>query len=220
MSSGINTKKFFLYSIIILLFVHFVKEEFIYYLPILGLIYISAFLVIVSENNFSYIKSASFIFYILFLASLIWVGIWTFSFFDNDTIQIKFNFFVYINSLGRLYLMPFLALIFLCFVDKKEDYETILICFLIIFCIGSLSMLLQQIIGGINVLGTFGAPRFLGLAPFPSTLGNITVYGSGVAIAIVICMMNTKINLFLKSFLMAILILGVFLTMQKSIRGD
>ena len=216
MSSASKSKSFLLYSLLFLLSVHFVKEEFSYYLAIVAFVYFVSFLVIFNQKEIVFNRSATFIFYLIFLIALLWVSIWTLNFFNNESVQIKFNIFSFINACGRLFLMPILVLLLINFVNNKNDFDRMLILFIVVFCIGSLSMLLQQFIGGIGVFGTYGPPRFTGLDPFPSSLGNITVYGSGVAIAIIICLLNDKVNLILKSIILSILVLGVFLTMQKS----
>ena len=95
-------------------------------------------------------------------------------------------------------LMPLLVVSIYPLINNKNDFFLLQIIFVIACCIGSLSMMLQQFIGGIDMLGHYGPPRFMGLHTYPSTLGNITIYGSTVALAILITILSKKINFFFK----------------------
>lgn len=205
-----------LFLLVLLLFLHFIKEEFIFYYPLLITAYTFGIFQFLKNQPIQINQSPALNVYLIFICYSIFVVIWTLTFYSIEGNYISFNIFQYLNASARLLLMPLLVLSIYTLVIKKDNFFKLQIFFVIACCIGSLSMMLQQFVGGINMLGNYGAPRFMGLNTYPSTLGNITIYGSVVGIAILITMMNNRIKFFFKSIIFAILFLGVFLTMQKS----
>ena len=205
-----------LFSLVLLLFLHFIKEEFIFYYPLLIAAYTLGVFQFLKNQPVKINQTPVFNVYLIFICYSIFVVIWTLTFYSVEGNYIKFNFFQYFNASARLLLMPLLVVSIYSLIIKKDNFFKLQIFFVIACCIGSLSMMLQQFVGGINMLGHYGAPRFMGLHTYPSTLGNITIYGSVVGLAILITLMNDKIKFFFKSIIFSILFLGVFLTMQKS----
>ena len=210
------TRQFLLISLMSLIFFHFFKEEFPIYYLILSIVYVSSLLFIISDKKIHFYNSPTALFYSILMIFFIWLIVWTLRFYNLENNVITFDFRQYFVGIGRMMLMPLIALIFLKLLSGKEDYEKILFFFIFAYCIGSLTMLLQQFVGNIYFFGNFGPPRFAGLNVYPSSLGNITVFGSGVGMAIVCCFLSDKLNIYLKGAIFSILILGVFLTMQKS----
>ena len=205
-----------LFSLVLLLFLHFIKEEFIFYYPLLIAAYTLGVFQFLKNQPVEINQTPVLNVYLIFICYSIFVVIWTLTFYSVEGNYIKFNFFQYFNASARLLLMPLLVVSIYSLIIKKDNFFKLQIFFVIACCIGSLSMMLQQFVGGINMLGHYGAPRFMGLHTYPSTLGNITIYGSVVGLAILITLMNDKIKFFFKSIIFSILFLGVFLTMQKS----
>ena len=205
-----------LFSLVLLLFLHFIKEEFVFYYPLLIAAYTFGIFQFLKNQPVQINQTPVLNVYLIFICYSIFVVIWTLTFYSIEGNYISFNIFQYFNASARFLLMPLLVLSIYTLVIKKDNFSKLQIFFVIACCIGSLSMMLQQFVGGINMLGHYGAPRFMGLNTYPSTLGNITIYGSVVGIAILITMMNNRIKFFFKSIIFAILFLGVFLTMQKS----
>ena len=205
-----------LFSLVLLLFLHFIKEEFVFYYPLLIAAYTFGIFQFLKNQPVQINQTPVLNVYLIFICYSIFVVIWTLTFYSIEGNYISFNIFQYFNASARFLLMPLLVLSIYTLVIKKDNFSKLQIFFVIACCIGSLSMMLQQFVGGINMLGHYGAPRFMGLNTYPSTLGNITIYGSVVGIAILITMMNNRIKFFFKGIIFAILFLGVFLTMQKS----
>ena len=210
------TNQSILFSLVFLLFLHFIKEEFIFYYPLLIAAYTLGMFQFLKNQPVEINQTPVLNVYLIFICYSIFVVIWTLTFYSVEGNYIKFNFFQYFNASARLLLMPLLVVSIYSLIIKKDNFFKLQIFFVIACCIGSLSMMLQQFVGGINMLGHYGAPRFMGLHTYPSTLGNITIYGSVVGLAILITLMNDKIKFFFKSIIFSILFLGVFLTMQKS----
>ena len=205
-----------LFLLVLLLFLHFIKEEFVFYYPLLIAAYTFGIFQFLKNQPVQINQTPVLNVYLIFICYSIFVVIWTLTFYSIEGNYISFNIFQYFNASARFLLMPLLVLSIYTLVIKKDNFSKLQIFFVIACCIGSLSMMLQQFVGGINMLGHYGAPRFMGLNTYPSTLGNITIYGSVVGIAILITMMNNRIKFFFKGIIFAILFLGVFLTMQKS----
>ena len=212
----LEIKKLLLISLMTLLFFHFFKEEYPIYYFFLSIVYISSLLYVISNKEIYFYNSPTALFYLILMLYFIWLAVWTLRFYSLDNNIINFNLRQYLVGIGRMMLMPLFALIFLKLLSRKEDYEKILFFFIFAYCVGTLTMLLQQFVGNIFFFGNFGPPRFAGLNVYPSSLGNITVFGSGVGMALICCFLTNKLNLFLKGIAVSLLILGVFLTMQKS----
>ena len=184
------TRQFLLISLMSLIFFHFFKEEFPIYYLILSIVYVSSLLFIISDKKIHFYNSPTALFYSILMIFFIWLIVWTLRFYNLENNVITFDFRQYFVGIGRMMLMPLIALIFLKLLSGKEDYEKILFFFIFAYCIGSLTMLLQQFVGNIYFFGNFGPPRFAGLNVYPSSLGNITVFGSGVGMAIVCCFLS------------------------------
>tara|TARA_B100000401_G_C52788668_1_gene712214 strand:+ start:450 stop:1760 length:1311 start_codon:yes stop_codon:yes gene_type:complete len=212
----LEIRKFLLISLMTLIFFHFFKEEYSVYYLLLSIVYISSLLFVISDKEIYFYNSPTALFYFVLMLYFIWLAVWTLRFYNLDNNIIDFDLRQYLVGIGRMMLMPLIVLIFLKLLTKKEDYEKIILFFIFAYCIGTLTMLLQQFVGNIFFFGNFGPPRFAGLNVYPSSLGNITVFGSGVGMALICCFLNDKLNLFLKGIAVSLLILGVFLTMQKS----
>ncbi len=189
----------------------------LYYLFLIAIAFVILLIFVaegkIASNNNKYTKILFYTFYLLLslacLHSLYYLN-------TQLTSNISFNLSTYIIALSRMMLMPSIVFIFAILISSKDYLRNSIKLYIIFFSLGSVSMIVQQFVGQIEIFGDLGPYRFAGLIPYNSSLGNITIYGTGIGVALLITFMHSGFNQMQKYFIILLLIIGVFLTMQKA----
>jgi len=209
-----SLKSFFLYSLLICLTFHFVKDNTNFYYLALIIIYIALFINFIIDNKSYLSNDLAQNVYLFFLLHLLIICVYTLWIYESE-FRDNFSLIHVLTSFGRVMLMPILPLLIVGLFSRIDDFNKIFSYFLLIMCLGTLTMAIQQVIGGLSVFGSSGTPRFAGMIPYSGSVGNITIYGTTAAIPIIIAT-SKRYSAFIKILIIILVSLGCLLTMQKS----
>lgn len=167
----------------------------------------------IKSNKNKYTKVLFYTFYLLLALSCIHS-----LYYLNTQLSsnISFNLASYVIALSRMMLMPSIVFIFAILISSSNNLNKSIKLYVIFFVLGSVSMIVQQFTGQIELFGDLGPYRFAGLIPYNSSLGNITIYGTGIGVALLVASRHDVFSNTQKFFMIILLLVGVFLTMQKA----
>jgi hypothetical protein len=189
----------------------------LYYLFLISVTFLIVIIFIVEgrikSNKNKYTKISFYTFYLLLSLACIHSLYYLNTPLSSNT---SFNLSTYIVALSRMMIMPSIVFIFAILISSCDNLSKYIKLYIIFFALGSVSMIVQQFTGQIEIFGDLGPYRFAGLIPYNSSLGNITIYGTGIGVALLITSTHSGFNKIQKSFLIMLLLVGVFLTMQKA----
>ena len=202
-----SLKSFFLYSLLICLTFHFVKDNTNFYYLALIIIYIVLFINFIIDNKSYFSKDLAQNVYLFFLLHLLIICVYTLWIYESEFSD-NFSLISVMTSFGRVMLMPILPILIVGLFSKIDDFNKIFSYFLLIMCLGTLTMAIQQVIGGLSVFGNLGGvPRFAGMIPYSGSVGNITIYGTTAAIPIIIAT-SKRYSVFIKIPIIILVSLG------------
>ena len=221
-----QTKNFFvnkkfkfviLFILLSTLFLQFLKSLSNIYYVVLIIVMLTALVVFIIEGKIYLKKNITKFCYYAFYLFLTVSCIYSLSFIniplgENN----KFDFASYLIAISRMMIMPSLVFIFAILFSSSNDFKKCIYIYIIFFALGAVSMIIQQFVGQIEFLGAPGPARYAGLIPYGSTLGNITIYGTAIGIAILITVTSRDISTFQKLIILFLLVVGTFLNMQKA----
>ena len=118
-----------LFSLVLLLFLHFIKEEFVFYYPLLIAAYTFGIFQFLKNQPVQINQTPVLNVYLIFICYSIFVVIWTLTFYSIEGNYISFNIFQYLNASARLLLMPLLVLSIYTLVIKKDNFSKLQIFF-------------------------------------------------------------------------------------------
>ncbi len=199
------------------LFLQFLKSLSNIYYIVLIFVVLTILLIFIIEGKVFLKKNITKILYYAFYLFLIISCLYSLNFINTPLSEnSKFDFTSYLIAISRMMMMPSLVFIFAILFSSNNDFKKCINIYLLFFVLGAVSMIIQQFIGEIKLLGPPGPARYAGMIPYGSTLGNITIYGTAIGIAILVTVMSKELGVFLKSIILFLLVVGIFLNMQKA----
>ena len=212
-----QTKNFFvnkkfkfviLFILLSTLFLQFLKSLSNIYYVVLIIVMLTALVVFIIEGKIYLKKNITKFCYYAFYLFLTVSCIYSLSFIniplgENN----KFDFASYLIAISRMMIMPSLVFIFATLFSSSNDFKKCIYVYIIFFALGALSMIIQQFVGQIELLGAPGPARYAGLIPYGSTLGNITIYGTAIGIVILMTVTSRDISTFQKLIILFLLVL-------------
>ncbi len=215
----VNKKFKFVVLVVLLstLFLQFLKSLSYIYYAVLILVVLTALVIFIIEGKIYLKKNVTKLLYYAFYLFLIFSCIYSLNFINlplgEDN---KFDISSYIIAISRMMIMPSLVFIFAILFSSSNDFKKCIYIYIFFFVLGAVSMITQQFTGPIGFFGAPGPARYAGLIPYGSTLGNITIYGTAIGIAILMTVMSKDISVSKKTIILFLLVIGIFLTMQKA----
>lgn len=119
----------------------------------------------------------------------------------------------FLKAFPRMIIMPLTFIVFLNLVTFKTQFIKLIDLLIFFSVIAALSLIYQVYNGPLDIL-VKSATR-LGLGRYASTFGSLTIYGSAVGI-ITILVLRRNFNLFLKFFIITLLLTAAFVTLAKA----
>ena len=219
MKSLILNKNLVLFGLFITLALHTIREEFVLYYPILIFFFLCACGILIMKKNLfknlNLIKSL----YLIFLTHLVFICFYTFYiFYSIPDFTNWFTVNEILVSIGRCLLMPSMAILIFNLYSNTRDFDNTGNFFIIVMCIGTITLIFQQIFGGSTIFGYWSdsTHRFPGMAPYSSSVGNKVVYGAILAMPIILAALSKSLHVYSKIVIFILIITGCFLTMQKA----
>jgi hypothetical protein len=119
----------------------------------------------------------------------------------------------FLKAFPRMIIMPLTLIVFLNLVTFKSQFVKLIDLLIFFSVIAALSLIYQVYNGPLDIL--VRSSTRLGLDRYASTFGSLTIFGSVVGI-ITILVLRRNFNLFLKFFIITLLLTAAFVTLAKA----